>query len=238
LANAGEALLMYDIFGKVGRRKDVRRKDVIRESGNGPSRMTIGQIDALGYRISEVAADLEIGNGRFDVPKFSMKLFDGNWVGNLLVGLGNGNPDQINYATTMQISSLDVSYFRRLSAQLGKKSRMSADFTLSGMGVSPKKLDEVVSNLSGQLNITKIENKVASNLLQVLDPNGAEKGIQNVRLLLKTGWNVKQLMFAMKNGFIYASFAHVKPWYAPFSLPQPLDFARIPVQPYLQKGDE
>jgi hypothetical protein len=87
------------------------------------------------------------------------------------------------------------------------------------------------------LNITKIENKAASNLLQVLDPNGTEKGIQNVRLLLKTHWNVEQLTFEMKNGFIYASLTHVKPWYALFNLPQPLDFARIPVQPYIKAAE-
>jgi hypothetical protein len=131
LANAGEALLMYDIFGNV-RGENVMRKDVMRENGSGLSRITIGQIDVLGYQISDFAADLVIGNCRFDISKFSMKLFDGNWVGNLLVGLGNGNPDQISYATAMQISSVDVSYFRRLSAQLGKKSRLSGDFTLSG----------------------------------------------------------------------------------------------------------
>jgi hypothetical protein len=237
-ANAGEALLMYDIFGNVRREgvmhDGVTRKDVTRENVGGPSRITIGQANVLGYQISDVVADLAIGNCRFDIPRFSMKLFDGNLTGNLLVGLGNGNPDSISYSTSLQLASIDVSYFRRLRAQLGKSSRLSANFSLSGMGVTPKKLDEVVNNLEGGLNITKIENKVASNLLQMLDPNGTDKGIQNMRLLLKTRWNVRQITFEVKNGFIYASLSPVKPWFMPYSLPTTIDFARLPVRYFLQ----
>jgi hypothetical protein len=158
-------------------------------------------------------------------------------VGNLLVGLGDGNLDFISYAANVQIASIDVSRLRRLRAQLGgKQSRASANFALSGLGAAPEKLEAVVNNLTGHLNITKIENKAASNLLQALDPNGTDKGIQNIRRLMKTGWNVKQLTFELKNGFVYASLAHAKPWYAPFTLPQPLDFARFPVQPYLKSS--
>jgi hypothetical protein len=228
LANAGEVLLMYDIFG------DVLRNDAMRKNVSGPSRITIGQMNVFGYQISGVVADLAIGNCRLDIPKFSMKLFDGNLAGNLLVGLGSGNPDSISYSTSMQLASIDVSYFRRLSAQLGKSSRISADFALSGVGASRQKLEEVANNLAGRLNITKIENKVASNLLQMLDPNGTDKGIQNMRLLLKTRWNVRQITFEMKSGFIYASLSPVKPWFAPYSLPTTIDFARLPVRYFLQ----
>jgi len=227
-ADAGEALLMYDIFG------DVMRNDVMRKNVSGPSRITIGQMNVFGYQISDVVADLAIGNCRLDIPKLSMKLFDGNLAGNLLVGLGSGNPDSISYSTSMQLASIDVSYFRRLSAQLGKSSRISANFALSGLGMAPEKLNEVVNNLEGGLNITKIENKVASNLLQMLDPNGTDKGIQNMRLLLKTRWNVRQITFEIKSGFIYASLAAVKPWFVPYSLPPTIDFARLPVRYFLQ----
>jgi len=218
--HADEALLMYELF---------------RDNAGGRSRLTIEKIEALGYQLSNLAADLHLGNSRFDIPKFSVNLFDGNVAGNLLVGLGSGNPDSISYATNMQIASIDVSGFRRLSAQLGgKQSRVSANFALRGLGTAPQNLETIVNDLAGRLNITKIENKVASNLLQALDPKGTDKGIQNMRLLMKTRWNVKQLTFEMKNGFVYASLTHVKPWYAPFTLPQPLDFARFPVKPYLK----
>ncbi|MDZ7361239.1 MAG: hypothetical protein ONB46_11000 [candidate division KSB1 bacterium] len=221
-AHADEALLMYELF---------------RDNAGERSRVTIEKIEVLGYQLSNLAADLHLGNSRFDIPKFSVNLFDGNVAGNLLVGLGSGNPDSISYATNMQIASIDVSGFRRLSAELGgKQSRVSANFALHGLGIpqSGKNLETIVNNLTGRLNITKIENKVASNLLQALDPKGTDKGIQNMRLLMKTRWNVRQLAFEMKNGFVYASLTHVKPWYAPFTLPQPLDFARFPVKPYLK----
>jgi len=223
-ASADEALLMYDLFRESGRENFGER-----------SWLAIDEIEVRGYRLSNLAADLRLGNSRFDIPKFSMSLFDGNLVGNFLVGLGNGNPDSISYATNMQLASIEVSGFRRLSAQLGgKQSRVSANFALSGLGIAPEKLEETVNHLTGKLHITKIENKVAANFLQMLDPNGTDKGIQNMRLLMKTRWNVRQLTFEMKNGFVYASLSHVKPWYAPFTLPQPLDFARFPIKPYLK----
>jgi uncharacterized protein involved in outer membrane biogenesis len=221
--HADEALLMYELF---------------RDNTGERSWITIEKIEALGYQLSNLAADLHLGNSRFDIPKFSVNLFDGNVAGNLLVGLGSGNPDSISYAANMQIASIDVSGFRRLSAQLGgKQSRVSANFALRGLGTAPKNLETIVNNLAGRLNITKIENKVASNLLQALDPKGTDKGIQNMRLLMKTRWNVKQLTFEMKNGFVYASLTHAKPWYAPFTLPQPIDFARFPVKPYLKTAN-
>jgi hypothetical protein len=220
-ASADEALLMYDLFRESGREER--------------SWLAIDEIEVRGYRLSNLAADLRLGNSRCDIPKFSVNLFDGNLVGNFLVGLANGNPDSISYAMNMQLASIDVSGFRRLSAQLGgKQSRVSANFALSGLGTAPEKLEETVNHLTGRLHITKIENKVASNLLQMLDPNGTDKGIQNMRLLMKTRWNVRQLTFEMKSGFVYASLSHVKPWYAPFTLPQPLDFARFPIKPYLK----
>ena len=223
-ASADEALLMYDLF-----------RDSGHENFGERSWLAIEEMELAGYRLSNLAADLRLGNSRFDVPKFSVNLLDGNLGGNFLCGLGNGNLDSVSYATNMQLASIDISSFRRLNAQLGgKQSRLSANFMLSGAGAAPEKMEALVNHLSGKLNITKIENKVASSLLQMLDPNGTDKGIQNMRLLMKTRWNVKQLTFEIKNGFIYASLAHTKPWYAPFTLPQPLDFARFPLQPYLK----
>jgi hypothetical protein len=236
-ANAGEALLLYDIFGDV-RRDNVMRKNVMRNNAGQSSRLTIAQLNVLGYQISDIQADLVIGNCRLDIPQLRMNLFGGNMVGNLLVDLGNGNPDEISYATTLQISSIDVSRFRRLGAEVEKGSKLSADFYLSGLGTSPEKLDEIVSYLAGRLNITKIEKKVALNLLQFLDPKGTDAGIQRMRLLLKTGWNVKQITFEIKNGFVYASLKPVKPWFAPFTLPTTLDFARLPIRYFLETTTE
>lgn len=223
-ASADEALLMYDLF-----------RDAGRENWGERSWLAIEEMELAGYHLSNLAADLRLGNSRFDIPKFNVNLLDGNLGGNFLCGLGNGNLDSVTYATDMQLASIDISSFRRLNAQLGgKQSRLSANFTLSGAGAAPEKIEALVNHLSGKLNITKIENKVAASLLQMLDPNGTDKGIQNMRLLMKTRWNVKRLTFEIKNGFIYASLAHTKPWYAPFTLPQPLDFARFPIQPYLK----
>ncbi len=223
-ANANEALLLYDILGAPP--TDERAP---------ASHVTIGKLQVRDYEFSEIAAELNMGRGRFDIPQLRMNFLGGNMRGNVLVGYGNGNAEELTYSTALQISSIDVSRLRRIAAQVEKGAQLSADFYLNGKGAARNKLDETLNNLAGKLNITKIEKKTATNLLTALDPNGTDAGIQRVRLLLKTGWNVKYMTFEIKNGFIYASLAPVKtkPWSALFNLPTTLDFARLPVKYFM-----
>ncbi|MDZ7266011.1 MAG: AsmA family protein [candidate division KSB1 bacterium] len=223
LADAGESLLLYEML-----RQPVPAPDTPR------SHFSIARLEVMGYRLEDIAAEVRLANSRFDLPQIRMKFLDGNFLGNVLVGLGDGSPGQLSYATTLQISSIDISRLRPLTARFEKGSRLSADFRLQGSGTSP---DQLVHNLSGRLNITKIENKVAENLLQALDPKGTDRGIQNMRLLLKTKWNVRSMSFEIKNGFIYASLEPVKPWFSPFTLPSPIDFARLPLRYFLESPD-
>lgn len=157
--------------------------------------------------------------------------------GNVLVGYGSGAPEELTYSMALQISSLDVSRLRRIATQVEKGAQLSADFYINGKGVAPQQLNETLNSLTGKLNITKIEKKTATNLLAALDPNGTDAGIQRMRLLLKTGWNVKYMTFEIKNGFVYASLAPVKtkPWAALFNLPTTLDFARLPVKYFVEE---
>ncbi len=219
LANAGESLLLYE---------------VLREPPRTPrSHFSIARLEVMGYRLEEIAADVRLGNSRFDLPQMRMKFLDGNFIGNVLVGLGDGSPDQLSYSTALQVSSIDLSRLRPLTSRFEKGSRLSADFRLQGTGTTPEQL---VRNLSGRLNLTKIENKVAANLLQALDPKGTDRGIQNMRLLLKTKYNVRSMSFEIKNGFIYASLEPIKPWFSPFTLPSPIDFARLPMRYFLESS--
>jgi hypothetical protein len=228
LANANEALLMYEALGPSSR-----------ENQLAPSQLTLKELQFRNYQFKDIAARLMLGEGRLDIPEFRMNLFDGNLVGNILIGLGDGNPDNLTYSLSAQASSIDVSHLRRLGAQVEKGSKLSADLAVSGAGASPEKLEEVLANLAGALNISKIEDKAASNLLQALDPQGTDVGVQRMGLLLKTGWNVKTMKFEIKNGFVYASVSLVKtkPWTALFNLPPELDFARFPLRYFVQTGE-
>ncbi len=229
LASAGEALLLHEVLGEAQR-----------EHHAAPSRLTLKELQLGNYQCRDISAELELGHGRVEVKQFRMNLFEGNLIGNVLVGLGDGNPDHLTYALSMQASSVDVSRLRRLGAQVEKGSKLSADLSLSGAGASVEKMEEVLAQLAGALNISKIEGKVASNLLQALDPKGTDVGVQRMRLLLKTGWNVKTMKFEIKNGFVYASVSLVKtkPWTALFNLPSKLDFARFPLKYFMQAEAE
>lgn len=228
IANAAEKLLLDDVF---------RRK------GNGassPSRLTLAELQIGRYRLSDIAADLALGEGRLEATQLRMNLLGGNLLGNVLIGLGDGNPDNITYSISVQASSLDASHLRRLGEQVGAGSKLSADFFLHGRGASPQKLDENLAQLLGALNISQIESRAASNLLQALDPRGTDVGVQRMRLLLKTGWNIKTMKFEIKNGFVYASVSLIKtkPWTALFNLPPKLDFARFPLRYFMQTPDQ
>ena len=222
LANAANSLLLYDIFGN--------------PAAPPASRLSIERLEVSRYQFENIEADLNLGESLIDAPQFRMDFWGGNILGNLHIDLGSGDPDRIHYLLNTQISSVDVSRSRRLGAQLGKRSRLSADFALNGTGISPEKLDDILSELSGRLNITKIEKRVTSNLLYILDPNGTDSGIQRIRLLLKSGYNVRKLSFELKNGFIYASLDPAKPWFAPFNLPPTIDFARLPIALFMEEG--
>ncbi len=223
-ANAAESLLLFDILGEA-------------QANNltPASQFTIGKLQVRDYEFTDIAAKLNLGHGRCDIPQLRMNFLGGNLMGNVLVGYGDGDPDRLTYSMAVQVASVDVSRLRRLSAQMEKGAQLSADFYLNGIGASPNKLDEALNNLAGKLNITKIEKRTATNLLEALDPNGTDAGIQRVRFLLSTGWNVKHMTFEIKNGFIYASLAPVKtkPWSALFNLPTTLDFARLPIRYFM-----
>lgn len=223
LANANEAMLLYDVLGE--------------KTSTPNSRVRIDRLRLRDYEFSDINADLHIGQGRFDIPQLRMNFLGGNLRGNVLVGYGNGNPEEVTYSTALQVSSIDVSRLRRIAAQVEKGAQLSADFYLNGKGAAPNKLEETLNNLTGKLNLTKVEKKTATNLLAALDPNGTDAGIQRMRLLLKTGWNVKYMTFEIKNGFVYASLAPVKtkPWAALFNLPTTLDFARLPVKYFIEE---
>lgn len=222
LATAGELLLLEDIFRKAPHATPA--------NGNA-SHLSIARLEVMGYQLDDIEADLRLGDSRFDIPQVRMKFLDGNMLGNVLMGLGDGSPGQLSYSAAMQISSIDLSRLQPLAKQFDKGSRMSADFYLNGRGFTSEQL---ISDLTGKLNITKMEKKVAANLLQALDPKGTDRGIQNMRLLLKAKWNVRSMSFEVKNGFIYASLEPVKPWFSPFTLPSPIDFARLPLRYFMQ----
>ncbi len=224
-ANAGEALLLADILGEAPIENEAES-----------SRLSLAELQYGGYQFKNIAANLALGNGRLELTQIRMNLFEGNLIGNLLLGLGEGNPDHVTYSLSAQLAGIDVSRFRQLGAQVEKGSKLSADFSLSGAGASTEKIDEVLAHLGGACNISKIEKRVASNLLQALDPKGTDVGVQRMRLLLKTGWNVKTMKFEIKNGFVYASLSLVKtkPWTALFNLPPTLDFARFPLRYFMK----
>ncbi|MGH7492164.1 MAG: hypothetical protein ACREOO_07195 [bacterium] len=222
--NANEALLLYEASAPA-----------LREDQSAPSHLSLKELRFGNYRFEDIEADLMLGKGRLDVTEFRMNLFNGNLIGNLLIGLGDGNLDSLSYSMSAQISSIDVSHLRRLGVQ-ERGSKLSADFALSGVGAASEKMEEALASLGGALNISKIESKAASNLLQALDPKGTEVGVQRMRLLLKTGWNVKTMKFEIKNGFVNVSVSLIKTklWTALFNLPPQLDFARFPLRYFMQ----
>jgi hypothetical protein len=193
------------------------------------SRVHVDRITVLDYAVSDVEVDLAYQDGALDVPRFVLNAYDGNVAGHARLDLGTGDPEGIAYQVKAQLAGINSAKLPRVRRRGGEGSELCANLEFVGKGVDPKRRFDI----EGGLHITRIERRVAENLLMLMDPKETDKSIQNMRRLMRQGWGLKTFSFAAKNGFVYPSIVPVKPWYAPFSLPKSLEFPRMPLKFFL-----
>ena len=183
-----------------------------------------------GYEVSDVDVDLAYQNSALDMPRFVLSAYDGNLGGHARLDLGTGDPEGVAYQVKAQLAGINSARLPRVRRGGEAGSELCANMEFAGKGIDPRRRFDV----EGSLHITKIERRVAENLLMLMDPKETDKSIQNMRRLMRRGWGMKSFSFATKHGFVYPSIVPVKPWYAPFSLPKSLDFPRMPLKFFLE----
>ena len=110
--------------------------------------------------------------------------------------------------------------------------RITAHAELQGRGFDIEKGIE----LDGYFHITKIESRVADNLLRSLDPEGKDSGIRSTRLLINRGFKPRLLTFDIRHGYSYPAIYFDQPWYFPVRLSGGgIELGRIPIAFFLQQ---
>ena len=201
------------------------------------SYLKIKNISVAGYEMSNFLMDINLGNGGFKIPRFTLNLYDGNMKGNLFADMGDGPIDmeKVGYYLKANISRLNSARLLPVGSGSAKASELNMNMEFEGTGLDPAK--EI--NLGGHLYITKIGSKFADNVLNSFDPKGTDKSIQDTKKLLKWGYKPKLISFEIKHGNMYPSIHLVKGNFLTKLIPLNLsggkiELARIPIKFFLE----
>ncbi len=198
------------------------------------SNLRIGKIKAMDYYATDINFDLFIFNETFEIPRFSLKAYDGNMSGLIYANLHEGNLDQIEWKIKTNLSRLNSAKLVPMKKLKTKGSDLNMNLELSGIGLDPASQLDV----SGYLYVTKIGPQFTDNVLRSLDPKGTDKSIQGTRKLLNWGYKPRLISFEIKHGNLYPTIHLVKANLLTKLIPLNLsggkiELARIPVKFFL-----
>lgn len=203
-----------------------RQREWIRSFSPWVSNFSIDTVNVTGYEIRNVLMDMDIHQGRIQIPWFEMKLFEGNLGGSLWIDPATGNPDQIRYGLRAQASRINSAAL--IGDQSIEESELNGNLSFTGKGVNPNTNMDV----DGYLYITQIGPKFTSTLLKGLE-QGSDRSIRLTRRLLDMGWQAKLFSFELRHGFVYPSLTLSQPWFSPVRIPGRLEYGRLPLAFFL-----
>ncbi|MFZ5517386.1 MAG: AsmA family protein [Candidatus Zhuqueibacterota bacterium] len=199
------------------------------------SRIHINKISAMDYSVSDMNIDLHIQNEMVEIPRFSLKLYDGNMAGMLTLNAHTGEPENIEWKIKADLSRLNSARLLPSTRRSEKDADLNLNLELHGLGVDPAtRLD-----VAGYLYVTKIGPQFTDNVLQSLDPKGIDKSIQDTRTLLNWGYKPRLISFEIKHDNLYPSIHLVKGKLLTKLIPlnlaggNKIELARIPIKFFL-----
>jgi hypothetical protein len=201
--------------------------------------ISIDSLNMMNYGISNCSIDATWADGYFEAPSFQCDAYGGNIQGSLWVKLSGMVPDSLKAWFGLQVAGIQSGQIVKTSSQNPEESIISgdADLTVQGMPGSPN------FDVYGGADITRIGRGVALDLLQIMDPEGQDEGIQSTRRYLSQGWGVKIFSFKIRDGFVYS---YIVPTAPPPSklhmfllskivrLPPQITYGRIPIKFFLR----
>ncbi|UCE05078.1 MAG: hypothetical protein JSW07_15855, partial [bacterium] len=204
------------------------------QSQNQFSYLRIGKIKAMDYYVTDINFDLFILNEQIEIPRFSLKAYDGNMSGLIYANLHEGKPDQIEWKIKANLSRLNSAKLVPTREVKAKGSDLNMNLELSGTGIDPASQLDV----EGYFYVTEIGPQFTDNVLRSLDPKGTDKSIQDTRKLLNWGYKPKLISFEIKHGNLYPTIHLVKGKFLTKLIPLNLsggkiELARIPVKFFL-----
>lgn len=201
------------------------------------SSLHIGKIEAAGYFATDFKLDMLISNERVEVPRFSLRLYDGNLSGFLFVNLHDGTPDLVDWRIKANLASMNSAKLLPAMKLKTKGSELNMNLELSGTGLDPAARFEV----GGYLYVTQIGPQFMDNALQSLDPKGTDKSIQSTRRLLRWGYKPRLVSIEIKHDNLYPTIHLSKASLLTKVIPLDLsgnkiELARIPIKFFLSSA--
>ena len=190
------------------------------------------KITAAGYVVENANVEAYIGFGRLDVPYMTIDLYGGNIGGSF--SLAANAEDLLNsaYNLSAHFSGINSALLLPGQQEMSEQGLITAHAELTGRGFDIER----DIDLDGYFYITKIEAKVADNLLRSLDPEGKDSGIRTTRLLINRGFKPKLFSFEIRHGYSYPAVSFDQPWYFPVRLSGGgIELGRIPIAFFLQQ---
>lgn len=197
------------------------------------SRIRIGRVEVMDYKIEDIDLELQVGEGRLEVPALMAKIYGGNMGARLAVDLAEGDLSRARFNLNAHFANINSNLLLPKQAVESNQGIINANMDLNGIGLDMTQ----EMNLEGQLYITEIGPRVADNLLRSLDPQGTDSSIRTTRLLINRGFKPKLMTFLLRHGYLYPEIVFAQPWYFPIRLSGgKVELARIPLEFFLKNS--
>jgi len=192
--------------------------------------VTIDSIEIMGYGISDISMDVTAANGYLEIPSIACDAYGGNFRGDLWAEINGMSLDSVRFGLQMQAAGIQTSQLVAKSERNWEESVICGDahLTIDGIPSSPN------FDVSGKMDITRIGREVAVDLLQIMDPEGKDEGIQSTKQYLNQGWGVKVFSFAVRDGFVYSYIVPAAP--PPSKLPMYVASKIVRLPPQIAYG--
>ncbi len=191
----------------------------------------VRSLKAGGYRLGPLRAHVFARDGVVLVPYFEVRAYDGSIGGGFLYDMRNSTSRGGALEVDVQLARLNS------GALLGRRAERAALLTAS-VYVRGKGMElEDLPGYQGWLEFTRIGRRVADDLLRSLDPQGANRGIQNTRRLLSLGFRPRRMRFVLRDGYFYPDIVLEQPWFSPVKLSGGrIAMGRIPIRMFLGRA--
>jgi hypothetical protein len=190
----------------------------------------VDSISVMEYGISNISLDVTVANGYLEIPSMECDAYGGNLRGNLWVEINGISPDSIRTGIQMQVAGIRTSQIVTKSQRNPEESIICANGHLIVNGIPTSTSFDV----EGNMDITRIGRGVAMDLLQMMDPEGKDEGIQSTQRYLKQGWGVKVFSFSIRDGFVYSYMIPTAP--PPSKLPMYIASKIVRLPPQIAYG--
>jgi hypothetical protein len=206
-------------------------RDYYRASVKKRSTLSVGAIEAAGYAVSNVNAEMYLGEGWVEIPFLQAQSYGGTILSRFAVDLAAGDLRNANYTISAHFNEVNSELLLPADNKEQGRGIINGNLTLDGKGLDPQ--HEMM--VGGYFYITEIGPRVVSNLLRALDPRGTDTGVSLTQQLIGLGFKPSLVSFLIRHGYFYPAIYFDQPWYFPVRLSEgKVELSRVPVQFFLQ----